>query len=153
MAIDPVAGPILAGIAGPTAHKIAAEAARAAGILEVEEQPEREILARIEQHLKGIRKVLENEPREIAWVEVLGDITQIRKLDKKGLRYQAIFTPVVLSNVVFNVVGLGPYVVASLPAGWSFTPFPNDTEIYLQAAGTNANVLFWATDDDIGVAI
>lgn len=152
MAIDPVAGPVLGGVASRERAKILPASGEELALRLEGLEPLKHILADIEHHTKHILAELE-ERKELSWLAVLGDSTSPTYLEKKGFKYQAIFTPVALTNVVFIVYGLAPYVVASLNAGWSFTPFPDKTEMYLQASGTQANVLLLATDNIIGVAI
>lgn len=151
MAVDPVAGPVFASVAAQSAIQTSRKAGEAMGILQVEDEPLKEILAQIERCVRKIADFLEPDGAEQAWLEVLKDGNAPIYLDKKGHKYQAIFVTVATS-VVFNVFGLGTYT-AALPAGWSFTPFPDKTEVWLSTAGTQANVLFLATDNTIGTAI
>jgi hypothetical protein len=133
--------------------RIARRSGEELGLLQVEDEPLKLILAQIETHTKHIRHLLEdnNNAVDLQWLEVLHDSTLPVYIEKKGHLYQAIFTPGALTTVI-NVMGLGLYA-AALPAGWSFTPFPDKTEIWLSTPGATANVMFLATDHDIGVAI
>lgn len=143
--------PMTAGVMGSVAHQTAASMAEQAGLVHVEHEPLKEILAQIERHVAYLHRVTAEPQADVMWLDTLGDLNNIRYIEKKGHKYQAIFTASAL-QVNINVLGLGNYAV-NLPAGWSFTPLPDKSEISLQTAGTQANVLFLATDDVIGVAI
>lgn len=152
MATDPVAGPVLASVAAQTVMNAGRKAGEAVGILEEQHHPLKEIMAQIERHLARLEEMGEEDHQsDLTWLEVLGDLSHPVYLDKKGRKYQAIFVPSA-TTVTLNVLGVGLYL-ATLAAGWSFTPLPDKTEIWMQTPGTQANAVFYATDDIIGVAI
>lgn len=72
-------------------------------------------------------------------------------LDKQGRHYLYIFSPVAVTGIVVNIMGITAYSL-SLNAGWNAVDFPDGT-LLTGASGTTQQVIIKATNHYQGIAV